>query len=257
MAVGDEGVLAAARVRAGAGPGGGRLPAADGLERRARGPRLRGAAADAEGARDRAARRLAPRRGRLPAPHRARARRDGARAPDADADRARKCEIEPEEHTSTIVFGERGGDPDPRLRRAGGRGARRRASTPRRPTRSSSGCGSSRARRAGAPRSTTDPARPRRASTSARSRSRRAATPARSRSRGCTSAATRTARCACSRSTAAAPGAEVRLGEKAVGRVTSAVPGARARLRARRGPGRRRARGGRQPRAATLTRPRP
>ena len=59
------------------------------VERRPRGRVVRGAAPDAEGPRDRAARRLAPRRGRLPAADRARARRGRARAPAADADRRR------------------------------------------------------------------------------------------------------------------------------------------------------------------------
>ena len=48
---------------------------------------VRGADPDAEGPRDRAARRLASGRRRLPAPHRARARRGRPRVPDADADR--------------------------------------------------------------------------------------------------------------------------------------------------------------------------
>ena len=65
----------------------------------------RRAAADAEGARDRAGARLAPRRGRLPAPDRARARRAAARQLTRMRFAA-KCEIEAEEHTSTIVFGE-------------------------------------------------------------------------------------------------------------------------------------------------------
>ena len=79
-----------------------RLPAANGLERR-RGVtgrrRVPGAAADREGAGDRAARRLAPRRGGLPRADRARARRAGARAarPDAPAravrDRARGAHV--------------------------------------------------------------------------------------------------------------------------------------------------------------------
>ena len=68
---------------------------------------------------------------------------------------AAKVEIEPEEHTSHVVFG---GDGIPgRLRRAGGRGARRRADVER-PARSSSASVSSPAPRSGGPRSTTDPA---------------------------------------------------------------------------------------------------
>ena len=54
---------------------------------------------------------------------------------DAPAPRMRiasRCEIELEEHTSAIVFGEGDGHPDARLRRAGGRGARRRDATPSR-----------------------------------------------------------------------------------------------------------------------------
>ena len=137
----------------------------------------RRAAADAEGARDRAAPRLAARRRRRAAAHRARARRGAcARSSRACASR-RSARSSSEEHISTIV-----------LRRAprGSRTAttacpRSRCSTPtlerRSPTTSSSGCASRRRRRASAARSTTASCRPRRASTSARSRSRRAAIP--------------------------------------------------------------------------------
>ena len=102
----------------------------------------RRAAADAEGARDRAAARVAARRGRRPAAHRARARRGRARAADAHAlrrevrDRARGAHL------------------DDRLRRRSPTGSRTattasprsRCSTPtlerRSATRSSSGCAS-------------------------------------------------------------------------------------------------------------------
>ena len=60
--------------------------------------RLRRAAADAEGADDRTARRRAPRRRRLPAPDRAGARRDRSRSTLLRARFAAKFEIEPEEH---------------------------------------------------------------------------------------------------------------------------------------------------------------
>ena len=119
---------------------------------------------------------------------------------------AAKCEIEPEEHTSTIVFGGGGRDPDRRLRRAGRRGARRRAS---RPTLADDELERlrilARTPRWGREIDDGDPARPRPASTSAPSRSRRAATRARSRSRACTTAATSTGRSACSSSTASRP----------------------------------------------------
>ena len=111
---------------------------------------------------------------------------------------AAKCEIAAEEHTSTIVFGEAGRHPEPRLRRslrsrcstrAGRRGrGRARAAADR-----------ARRRRATAARSTTASCRPRPASRSGRSRSPRAAIPGRSRSPGSTTAARSTAACACSR----------------------------------------------------------
>ena len=170
--------------------------------------------------------RLAPRRGRLPAPHRARARRDGARAPDADAVRRASARSSPRSTPRRSSSASADGDPEPRLRRARGRGARRgrRGRAARRGARAAADPGAHAAlgRRDRRPR----PAGRGRASTSARSRSRRAAIRARSRSRGCTTAATRTGRCACSRSTAAGAAAtRSATAGKAVGRVTSAVPG--------------------------------
>ena len=88
--------------------------------------------------------------------------------------------------------------PEPRLRAACRRGARRRRWTLR-PKTSSSRCGSPRRRRATAARSTIASCRPRRASRSERSRSPRAAIPDRSRSPASTIAARSIAACACSR----------------------------------------------------------
>ncbi len=86
-----------------AGPRRRGVPRPDGLERR-RGARpgrvVRGAAADAEGARDRAARRAAARPRGLPAPDRARARRARAGRAASASRFAAKAEIELEEHTS-------------------------------------------------------------------------------------------------------------------------------------------------------------
>ena len=115
------------------------------------GDALRGAAADGEGARDRAAGRLAPRAGRLPALTEA-GLGERVRASCARFRFAAKVEIEPEEHDV---------DARPRRRAArrrrvpvadygepawrGARRGRRRAN--RSTTASSSGCGSSPARR--------------------------------------------------------------------------------------------------------------
>ena len=141
---------------------------------------------------------------------------------------AAKCEIELEEHTSTIVFGGGGRDPEPRLRRAGGRGARRRTSTPTlddeelERLRIEAGDAALRAAR-----STTASCRPRPASTSARSRSRRAAIPgqepiARQHYRGKVNRRLRVLEVDGDAAGAETP---VVYGEKEVGRVTSAVPG--------------------------------
>ena len=161
--------------------------------RRVRGRQLRGVAVDAEGSCDCAAGGLAAGRGRLSAAHRAGARRDGAGAPDADADRRQ------------VRDRARGAHLDDRLRRRGG-GFRRaitacplsRCSMPAR------GLAARRRRwtagilartpRWGARDRRARSCRPRRGSTSARSRSRRAATRARSRSRVFAIAATRTGR---------------------------------------------------------------
>ena len=241
------------------GPGRGRLAAADGLERRARGAGVRGAAADAEGARDRAARRLAARRGRLPAPHRARARRDRARAPDADADRGDAARSSSRSTPPPIVLGR----PTAGSRRATTASRRSRCST-RRSTAAPPDEELERLRiLARTPRwgREIDEARP-----SGRGGPRRARDlvhegllpgPGADRAAALT-AATRTARCACSRSTAAAPGGdEVRLGEQGGRPRHERRARPRARLRPRRGAGRRRARGRGPPRAATLTRPAP
>ena len=83
----------------------------DRLQRRPRRRVLRGADPDAEGPGDRAAPRLAPRRGRLPALDRARARRDRSRPSRRGCGLASKCEIEAEEHSSAIVLGGSGGIP--------------------------------------------------------------------------------------------------------------------------------------------------
>ncbi len=101
---GTEGSEPTTGLRAGSGPGRRGLPAADGLERRHRGP-LPGAAPHAEGARDRAARRRPPRARGLSAPDRARSRRDGDRSTSPAPGSQRKSSIEPEEHESVIVMG--------------------------------------------------------------------------------------------------------------------------------------------------------
>ena len=156
-----------------------------------------GAAPHREGARDRAARRAATRRRRLPAPDRAGPGRGRAHAAGADAparavrDRARGARVR-------ARLRRRGGLRDGLARRA--RGARRRARADARRRRSSSCAGSRAACRAGSARSTTGSCRRRRASTRRTSPSRRAAIRGRSRLRGCTSAAIRTAGCASSSS---------------------------------------------------------
>ena len=216
---------------------------------------LRGADPDAEGPRDRAAPRLAPRRRRLPAADRARARRGRACPSDADAHRLRSARSSsrstPRRSCSAaadgiptadygvpaveVLDGDLGAQPaDDELERLRIL-ARHAALGPR-------------ARRG-------DPAGRGRASTSAPSRSRRAATRARSRSRACHTAATSTARSACSSSTARprAQADEVGHGGR-VGRPRhERRPGPGARLRPRRGSRGRRARRGGPPRADTLT----
>ena len=115
---------------------------------------------------------------------------------------AAKVEIEPEEHTSVVVFGEDGGIPNEELGEPGselldadvaadavGRRGRARPDRVRR-------------RRPGERSSTTRSCRPRRASTRRTSRSRRAAIRARSRSPGCATAGRSTGPCGRSRSTA-------------------------------------------------------
>ncbi len=139
---------------------------------------------------------------------------------------AAKAEIEPEEHTSHVVFGGR---------RAGSRptttaSLRRRCSTRSLPSpsrrRSSSCCASVPAQPRGAARSTTASSRRRPASPSARSASPRAATRARSRSHGCTTAGTPTVGSASSRSAEVPePETEVVYEGKSVGRITSAAAG--------------------------------
>ena len=218
----------APRLRAGAGAGRGRLPAADALERRARRRVCRRAAADAEGARDRAAARLAPRRGRLPAADRARARRRRARAAARACASRRSARSSPRSTPRRSSSATAEGIPnrdygvpavevldadldadaaDEELERL--RIARR-------------------ARRATAARSTTACCPPRPGSTSARSRSRRAAIPgqepiARQHYRGKVNRAPARAR---GRRRRAEPGRRRSCyGEKEVGRVTSAVPG--------------------------------
>ena len=174
---------------------------------------------------------------------------------------AAKAEVELEEHTSMLVFGER---PHGRARRTPTTAARRGRCS----TQTSAASRSRRGARAAAHRGRHAPLRRRdrrpRASCrggprpSVRSRSRRAATRARSRSRASTTAASSTGGCACSTSRArSTPDAEIRLGEKAVGRVTSVVARPRARVRPHRGAGRRRPRDRRRKSAATLGTSRP
>ena len=138
---------------------------------------------------------------------------------------ASQCEIEPEDHTSAIVFGEGDGIPNHDYG-----ASQSKCSTPvvepSRSTKSSNDSAFWRARRAGARSSTTGSFPARRGSRSARSRSPRVATRGRSRWRACTTAATSTARCACSMSRANhARRDEVRYEGAPVGRVTSAVSG--------------------------------
>ena len=99
---------------------------------------VRGAPADAEGADRRADGRLAPRRGRLPAPHRARGRR-ASRARAAPValrgevrDRARGAPLGRRARTDEPVEPTRARPAEPRLRRPGRRAARRRAARGRR-----------------------------------------------------------------------------------------------------------------------------
>ena len=178
---------------------------------------------------------LAPRRRRLPAPDRARARRARARASCCARASRRRCEIEPEEHTSHVVFGDGRRHPE----RTTTASRRSRCSTPsstasRSATTSSSCCASAPARRAGAASSTTASCPPRRASIER----------AVSFTKGCYPGQEPIARlhyrghanrgCACSSSTATElPDVRrrARLGEKAVGRVTSAAPRRRERSR--------------------------
>ena len=185
----------------------------------------------AEGSAHCAASGLAALGGRLPAPHRARARGDRAGAPRPVSvccpgrDRARGAHV-------AGRLRRRRGDPDERLRASpttGFAGGPRRASL--RPsgcaTTSSSGFGSRPGRRAGVRSSTSASCRPRPGSSSARSASRRAAIRARSRSRGSTTAGTRTAglrRLRIEGETPPERDAELVLDGKTVGRVTSAVP---------------------------------
>ena len=153
------------------------------------------------------ARRRAARRGRLPAAHRAGARRDRPRAPAANTlrgqvrDRGGGAPV-----VSSSSAGDAGGHArraDARLRRRGVELRRTRPASRPRPRTSSSALRIA----AGTPRCGREiddaSCRPRQGSTSARSPSRRGATRARSRSRGCATAATPTAACACSSSTAA------------------------------------------------------
>ena len=239
----------APRVRAGAGPGRGRLPEADGLERRPGRGLRRCAAPHAEGARDRAAARLAPRRRRLPAAHRARARR--ARS----ARSSRACASPRSARSSRRSTSRRSCS----AAQTGSRTAttacpRSRCSTPTwTATPSSSGCGSRRRRRGTAASSTTASCPPRRASTSARSRSRRAAIPgqepiARQHYRGKVNRRLRVLEVE-----GDAGARDARRARREGGRPRhERGRRARARLRARRGAGRRRARRGRRAGAATL-----
>ena len=157
---------------------------------------------------------------------------------------AAKCEIELEQHTSTIVLEAGDGIAEPRLRRAGVGGARRGGRRDA-PTRSSSGCGSKRRRRASAARSTTACCRPRPGSTSARSRSPRAATRDRSRSPDSTTAGKVNRRLRVLEVDGDVPAArDAGRARREGGRPRDERRArARARLRARRGAGRRSARG--------------
>ncbi len=172
--------------------------------------------------------RLAPRRRRLPAADRARARRDRARPPRADAHRARSARSSSSSTArrscSAAARGSRrsdygvpavevlDGDVEARARRR-----RARAAADPGPH---AALGPRDRRRRSCPAE----AGPRRAGRLVHAR---AAIRARSRSRACTPAVTSTARCACSRSTETpcGPADEVRHDGRSVGRVTSAVPG--------------------------------
>ena len=128
-----------------------------------------------EGAADRAAARLAARRRRLPAADRARARRASCARRSLRARFAAKCEIEPEEHTSTLVFGDARRSPG---RAAGhGRGARRRLEATLDDGRARARADRGAAFPPGARSSTSRSCPPRPGSTRRTSRSRRAAIP--------------------------------------------------------------------------------
>ena len=168
---------------------------------------------------------------------------------------ASKCEIELEEHTSAIVLGERRRDPDARLRRPRGRGARRRSRTPSRRDEELERLRIlARTPRWG--REIDDGILPAEAGLDERAVSfTKGCFPgqepvARLHNRGHVNRALRVLEVEGDR---AAPADEVRLGEEVVGRVTSSVPGlALAYVRAE-VPGRRRARGRRPPSPDTLT----
>ncbi len=156
-----------------------------------------------------------PRRRRLPAPDRARARRDCSEraAPSAlrgeVRDRARGAHVRRSSGTGTSRA------PTSRwMRRSSRRPARRSSSVP----------ASRQASRRGGRRSTSPSFPPRRVSTARTSPSPRGATPARNRSPGCTTAGTRTAVCACCAWTRTR-GRSSATRARSVGRVTSAVPG--------------------------------
>ena len=148
----------------------------DALERRARGGLGRRAAPHREGARDRAAPRLAARRRRLPAAHRARARRGRARPADPHAlrgevrDRARGAHLDDRlRRRPTGIPNRDYGVPAVEVLDAEVDDARRR--------RARAAADRGRRRRGSAASSTTACCPPRPVSTSGRSRSRRAAIP--------------------------------------------------------------------------------
>ena len=155
-----------------------------------------------EGARDRAAPRLAARRGRLPAADRARARRDRSARTSPGCGSPRNARSSPRStprrSSSAAPTGIPTADygvPAVEVLDAGATPSRRDDELERlRILARTPALGPRDRRRRSCP--------PRPASTSAPSRSRRAAIPARSRSRGCTTAATSTAPCVCSSSTA-------------------------------------------------------
>ena len=107
-AYGDANRATATRLRRRARPGRGVVPPGDGLERR-RGARhrrlVRGAAADGEGARHRAARRAPSRRRRLPAPHGGRPRRARSLDPPPLAVRGEVRDRASSSTTSSVVLG--------------------------------------------------------------------------------------------------------------------------------------------------------